>query len=242
MLVFLVALLYSSAGFGGASGYLLVMKLFDVPSNVMSSTALVLNIFVSSISFYSYVRAGYFRPRLLLPFLITSIPAAFIGATFKISEQTYATLLYIVLTYLAIRMVLLPTLTEKPNWTPRAIPLWAGLFSGAIIGFLSGVIGIGGGIFLAPLIMLMQWGNSKETAASAGGFIAVNSISGVIGRFANDTFVLGEFGLLLLVVGILGALIGSGLGAVRFSGAGVRRALGAILTIAVCAYWFDFVK
>ncbi|MBI5840733.1 MAG: sulfite exporter TauE/SafE family protein [Chloroflexi bacterium] len=239
-LVFVIALLYSSAGFGGASGYLVAMNFFDIPANVMSSTALVLNIFVSSISFASYARAGRFRPRLLFPFLITSVPAAFIGGTIKISEQTYTTLLYIVLTYLAIRMVLFPTLTEALNWSPRPVPLWAALLSGAAIGLLSGMLGIGGGIFLSPLIILMQWGDSKQAAASAGGFIAINSISGLTGRFTNGTLTFDEFGFSLLAVGLLGALIGSQLGAMKFSGAGVRRALGAILTIAVGTYWFNF--
>ncbi len=239
LLVLIVAALYSSAGFGGASGYLIAMNFFGIPANVMSSTALVLNIFVSSISFTNYARAGYFRSRLLLPFLITSIPAAFIGGTIELSEQIYTTLLYLVLTYLAIRMVLLPTLTEAANWSPRPIPLWAALLSGAGIGLLSGMIGIGGGIFLSPLIILMQWGDSKQAAASAGGFIAINSTSGLIGRFANDTFAMGEFGFPLLVVGLLGALIGSQLGAIKFSGASIRRVLGVILCVAVVTFWLD---
>lgn len=238
LLVFVIAVVYSSAGFGGASGYLLAMNFFDIPANVMSSTALVLNIIVSSISFTNYARAGHFRPRLLLPFLMTSIPAAFIGATVTISEQTYTSLLYVVLTYLAVRMVLLPTLAEKLNWTPRPIPLWAAMLIGAGIGLLSGMLGIGGGIFLSPLILLMQWGDSKHATASAGGFIAINSISGLIGRFTNGTFSLGEFGIPLLVVGLLGALIGSQQGAVKFSGASVRRTLGVILIVAAGTYWF----
>ncbi|MEK6753771.1 MAG: sulfite exporter TauE/SafE family protein [Chloroflexota bacterium] len=242
LLVFMTAVLYSSAGFGGASGYLIAMNIFGIPANIMASAALVLNIFVSSISFTSYARAGHFRPRLLLPFLITSIPAAFIGGTIKLSEQAYTTLLYAVLTYLAIRMALIPTLTEKLNWTPRPIPLWAALLSGAAIGLLSGMIGIGGGIFLSPLIILMQWGDSKQAAASAGGFIAINSISGLIGRFAHGTFSLGEFGIPLLVTGLLGALIGSQMGAVKFSGASVRRVLGTVLFVAVGIYWFNFMK
>ncbi len=242
VLVFIIAVVYSSAGFGGASGYLLAMNFFDIPANVMSSTALVLNIFVSSVSFTSYARAGHFRLHLLVPFLITSIPAAFLGATVKISEQIYATLLYGVLTYLAVRMVLLPTLTEKLNWIARAIPLWAAICSGAVIGLLSGTLGIGGGIFLSPLIILMRWGDSKQAAASAGGFIAINSISGLAGRVANGTFALGEFGIPLLVVGLIGALIGSQMGAVKFSGAGVRRALGTILLIAVGTYWVNYLS
>jgi len=241
LLVFMIAALYSSAGFGGASGYLVAMNFFGIPANIMSSTALVLNIFVSSISFTNYARAGHFRPRLLLPFLITSVPAAFIGGTIKLSEQTYTTLLYIVLTYLAIRMVLFPTLTEALHWISRPVPFWAALLSGAAIGLLSGMIGIGGGIFLSPLIILMQWGDSKQAAASAGGFIAINSISGLVGRFTNGTLAFGEFGFPLLAVGLLGALIGSQLGAIKFSGAGVRRTLGIILTIATGIYWINFI-
>lgn len=241
-LVFIIAVLYSSAGFGGASGYLIAMNFFGIPANVMASTALVLNIFVSSISFTNYARAGHFRPYLLFPFLITSVPAAFFGGYMVISEETYATLLYIVLTYLAIRMIFFPTLTESLDWKTRIISFHFATLAGAFIGLLSGMLGIGGGIFLSPLIILAQWGNSKQAAASAGGFIAINSTSGLIGRFANNTFAFGEFGFPLLVIGLLGALIGSQLGAIKFSGAGVRRALGAILTIAVGTYWFNFIK
>lgn len=240
LLVFIIAVLYSSAGFGGASGYLLSMSFFDIPANVMSSTALVLNVFVSTISFVNYFRAGHFRPKLLIPFLITSIPAAFLGGTFKLTEQTYSILLYAVLTYLALRMTFFPVISDKPDWTPRPVPLWAALVSGAVIGLLSGMIGIGGGIFLSPLIILMGWGNSKQASTSAGAFIAINSISGLVGRFSKGAFSLGEFGIPLLVVGLIGALIGSQLGAVKFSGAGVRRALGLILTIAVATYWEKF--
>lgn len=240
ILVFLIAALYSSAGFGGASGYLLAMSFFDIPNNVMASTALVLNIVVASVSFTNYARAGHFRLRLLLPFLITSVPAAFLGGTIHLTEQTYTILLYAVLTYLALRMAFFPTLSESPHWSPRPIPLWSALLSGAVIGLLSGMIGIGGGIFLSPLIILLQWGDSKQAAASAGGFIVINSISGLIGRVSSGTFSFGEFGLPLLAFGLLGAFIGSQLGAVKFSSAGVRRALGVILTVAVGIYWSNF--
>ncbi|GAB4457834.1 MAG: sulfite exporter TauE/SafE family protein [Anaerolineales bacterium] len=238
LLVFIVAVLYSSAGFGGASGYLLSMSFFGIPANVMSSTALVMNIFVSTISFINYFRAGHFRPKLLIPFLITSIPAAFLGGTFKLTQQTYTSLLYAVLTYLALRMTLLPVLSDKSDWTPRPVPLWAALTSGAVIGLLSGMIGIGGGIFLSPLIILAGWGSSKQAAASAGAFIAINSLSGLIGRVSNGTFSFGEFGVPLLFIGVIGALIGSRLGAVKLSSANVRRALGVILILAVGTYWF----
>lgn len=239
LLVFIIAALYSSAGFGGASGYLTAMSFFNIPTNVMSSTALVLNIFVSSIAFTNYARAGHLQPRLLVPFLITSVPAAFVGGYMKVSEQTYTTLLYLVLTYLAIRMTLFPTLSEAADWKARPVTLWAALISGALIGLLSGLLGIGGGIFLSPLIILAQWGNSKQAAASAGGFIAINSFSGLIGRFANGTLAVGGFGIPFLVVGLLGALLGSRLGAMKFSSASVRRVLGVVLTMAVGTYWIN---
>ena len=114
LLVFVVAVLYSSAGFGGATGYLLVMSFFGIPPNVMASTALVLNVFVASISFANYMKAGHLRWNLLLPFLVTSIPAAFWGGTMKISEQVYTNLLYLVLTYLAMRMTFFPTAPDSP--------------------------------------------------------------------------------------------------------------------------------
>jgi uncharacterized protein len=240
LLIFFIATLYASAGFGGASGYLTTMSFFEIPVNVMASTALVLNILVSSIAFTNYTRRGHLRPHLLLPFLVTSIPAAFIGGYIHISEQTYSILLYAVLTYLAVRMVFFRTPTESTGWTPRALPLWAALISGAGIGLLSGMVGIGGGIFLSPLILLAQWGNSKQAAASAAGFIAINSMSGLIGRFANGTLLFGTFGLWFLPAGLLGALLGSWLGAGKFSSAGVRRALGVVLSIAVCTYWIKF--
>jgi uncharacterized membrane protein YfcA len=242
LLVFIVAALYSSAGFGGASGYLIVMNLFGVPANIMASTALLLNIIVSSISFANYYKAGHFHSGLLLPFLITSIPAAFLGGRIELSNKIYSVLLYSVLTYLAARMVFFPNLTEALDWAARPIPIWAALASGTGIGLLSGILGIGGGIFLSPLIILMGWGNSKQAAASAGGFIAINSLSGLIARVTNGTFEVGEFGIPLLIVGLFGALIGSQLGAVRFSSSGVRRALGAILSIAVGTFWISFLQ
>ena len=242
LLVFIVAALYSSAGFGGASGYLIVMNLFGVPVTIMASTALLLSIFVSSISFGNSYMAGHFRSGLLIPFLITSIPAAFVGGRIELSNEMYSVLLYSVLTYLAIRMVFFPTITEAPNWVARPISIGAALASGAGIGLLSGILGIGGGIFLSPLIILMGWGNSKQAAASSGAFIAINSLSGLISRVTNGTFEIGDFGIPMLFVGLLGALIGGLLGAVRFSSSGVRRMLGAILSIAVGTFWISFFR
>lgn len=237
ILTFVIAIVYSSAGFGGASGYLLAMSFFGIPIHVMSSTALVLNVVVATISFFNYARTGHFRSQLLFPFLLASVPAAFVGGYIQISQETYMMLLYGVLTYLAVRMILFPTLSEAKDWQPRPLPLWLALLSGATIGLLSGMVGIGGGILLSPLIMLAQWGTSKEAAASAAGFIALNSMSGLTARLVKGTFMVETFGVWLVMTGIAGAVIGGQVGALRFSNAGVRRVLGVILAIAVGSYW-----
>src|SRR5512143_2564291 len=143
----LIAFLYASVGFGGATGYLAVMTLFGIDPQVMASTALMLNVIVAGISFTTYYRAGYLRPALLLPFIITSIPAAFIGGSFRLSDRTYAIILYAVLSFVAIRLLFFSR--KRDDDQPlQPVPLWPALVIGALIGLLSGMVGIGGGIFL----------------------------------------------------------------------------------------------
>ncbi len=237
LLIFVIAATYASAGFGGASGYLLAMSFFNIHPHVMSSTALVLNIFVSTISFVSYFRAGHFRPKLILPFLFTSIPAAFLGGTLRLSDPIYTTFLYAVLTYLALRLTFFPVLSDKSDWIPRPVPLWAALVSGVVIGLLSGIIGIGGGIFLSPLIILAGWGNSRQAAAASSAFIAISSVSGFIGRVSSGTVAFSPDQIPFVMMGVAGSLLGSSIGAVNFSNTVVRRTLGLILVFVVSIYW-----
>ena len=122
----------------------------------------------------------------------------------------------------------------------QAPPFWLALLSGAVIGLLSGMVGIGGGIILSPLIILMRWGTPKQAASTAAGFIFVNSLSGLLGRLLGGNFMFGELGAWLLPVGILGALAGSYLGARRFSGLWTRRVLGVVLLIAVVRFWVEY--
>ena len=121
-------------------------------------------------------------------------------------------------------------------------PVWVGMIAGAIIGLLSGIIGIGGGIFLAPLIVLAGWGTPKQAAASAAAFILINSASGLVGRIAGGNLDLGLLGLALIPVGLLGAFGGSHIGSRYLSSAGMRRVLGIILLIAVSRYWVSFLS
>jgi uncharacterized membrane protein YfcA len=242
VIVPVIAFLYSSVGFGGASGYLAVMSVFIIPTSVMSSTALTLNIFASSIAFIAFYRARHFTPRLLWPFLLTSLPAAFIGGYIQISTNLYLVLLYLSLSYICFRMLFYRKSQDGLGDERRGLPTWAGMIAGAVIGLLSGIIGIGGGIFLAPLIVLAGWGTPKQAAASAAVFIFINSISGLIGRIAGGNLDLGLLGLMLIPVGVLGAYCGSQIGSRYLSSTGMHRALGIILLIAVSRYWLSFIN
>ena len=242
LLVPLIAFFYASVGFGGATGYLAAMSFFGIPPQEMASTALVLNILVSSISFSSFYRAGHLRRDLLLPFLVTSVPAAFLGGYFKITDETYSIILYIVLTFVAVRLLFFSTRRDVETETNlnRQLPSTNSLLAliiGLLIGLLSGMVGIGGGIFLSPIIIFARWGTSKHASAVAAAFIALNSISGLLGRVAGGTLIITSFGLSLIPFGLLGALAGSYLGAVRINGLNLRRTLGAIMSFAVSNFW-----
>ena len=240
VLVTAVAFLYASVGFGGASGYLAVMSQFGIDPAIMASTALILNIVVASIAFINYTRAGALRLDLLLPFLLTSVPAAFLGGYFKLQADVYLLLLYAVLTYVMLRMLFARPEPQTGTEDLHPFPLWLALTCGAGIGLLSGMVGIGGGIFLSPLIILARWGTPKQAAATAAGFIVLNSISGLLGRALGGNFVLGAFGVALLPLGIIGALAGSYLGARKFSGLWTRRILGVVLLIAIANFWVGY--
>jgi len=238
VLVFGVAFLYSSVGFGGASGYLAAMSLFVLPVDLMASTALVLNIVVAGVAFFAYWQAGHFAPQLLLPLLLTSVPAAFLGGYIEVQEAVYRTLLYLALGYVGVRMIAFNDLRPRMDGAARRIWPWM-LASGVAIGLISGLLGLGGGIFLSPLIILAGWGTPKQAAATSAGFIVANSISGVLGRVVGGNFVFGLFGMALLPVGLIGGMAGSRLGARHLSGTTLRRVLGVLLLLVVLRYFFS---
>ena len=155
----LLAFLYASVGHGGASGYLALMAIYGVAPPMMKSSALILNVFVSLIAFVQYYRAGYFKWNLFWPFAVTSIPMSFIGATLPITDSMYKKLLAVAL-MIAIGRMLLQAL-EKKEIKPNSIAL--SLLVGAVIGLLSGMLSIGGGIILSPVILLLGWGRVKES-------------------------------------------------------------------------------
>lgn len=226
-----VAFLYSSVGHGGASGYLAILSLFAFAPSRMSTTALLLNLLVAGAAFIAFYRAGHFFPSLTFPFLLASVPAAFLGGLITISPRHYALLLSGVLLFTAIRFLLSkssPTSTPESLRSPRlsiALPLGGG------IGILSGIVGVGGGIFLSPLILLMKWADPKKTAAASACFIWINSLAGLFGRWLRGGIEVGIFAP-FVVAAFLGGLVGSYWGANRFSGFTLRRILGIVLLVA----------
>lgn len=151
----IVAFMYASVGHGGASGYLALMALFSFPPAVMKPTALLLNLFVAAIAFFHYWRAGYFNKKIFLSFAIASIPFAFLGGQLEVDASLYKKILAVLLIFAILRMLNVFG-GQKDNLQP--VKVWQALIIGGAIGFFSGLIGIGGGIILSPVILLMHWG------------------------------------------------------------------------------------
>lgn len=239
ILAFGVAFLYSSVGFGGGSGYLAAMSLFAISTHLIASTALSLNILAASVAFFIYWQSGYFEPSLLWPFLLTSLPASFLGGYVQLPDTLYLIILYAALAYVGLQLLFWQQPTRLEN-VPKRYSWLTVLCSGFLIGLLSGLVGLGGGIFLSPLLVLTGWGTPKQAAASSAGFIVVNSASGLVGRILGGNFAFGLLGATLLPVGFVGALLGSRLGARYLSGPLLRRILGIILLLTVLSYLYQW--
>ncbi len=231
LLLSIVAFLYSSVGHGGASGYLAVMALLGVAPSLMKSSALVMNLAVSMISFIGFYRAGFFRWKLFLPFAITSVPMSLYGATISLPDSLYKKILAVCILLSLVRLFYQFQKTEAKT---QAIPLWAGLSSGAGIGLLSGMLSIGGGIILSPLMLLFRWSTLKETAAVSALFIFVNSIAGLIGSISKGTFQLTSDIGYAVIATVLGGILGSYFGSEKFKIPVLRYLLAVGLVIA-CA-------
>ena len=224
----LIAFLYSSVGHGGASGYLALMTLFDFAQDYMRSTALILNLFVAAIAFYHFWKKGYFNKRLFLYFAVSSIPFSFIGGLITINPTIYHVILGL---FLLFSIFKLAKKSKSKNYLIKKINIFQGLIIGGIIGFFSGLIGIGGGIILSPLIIFMRWGTIKEAAAVSALFIWVNSASGLIGQYSSGLYI--EYDSYKYIIAVLfGGFFGSLLGSSKFRTDALKSLLIIVLVFA----------
>jgi uncharacterized membrane protein YfcA len=228
ILLAVVAFLYSSVGHGGASGYLALMAIFAVPVMVMKPSALLLNLFVSGISFFFYYRKEFFKPKLFYPFAITSVPAAFIGGLIPLENNIYSSVLGVVLILVALRLLGFFNSEEKETVTIN-IPL--ALIIGFGIGLLSGMIGIGGGVILSPILLFLGWAKIKETAAISSLFIFVNSIAGLSGFFVGNKAIPTE-SFYWVPIAVFGGIFGAYYGSSYFSNKVLKYVLATVILMA----------
>ncbi len=227
-LLFLVAFLYSSVGHGGASGYLALMAIFSIAPDVMKPTALLLNLFVSLTSFIQFYRGGHFKWKIFLPLAIASVPMAFLGGLIAVDADVYKKILGLLLVIPIVRFLFfanIPVSELKKSNAGLSVIIGAG------IGFLSGLIGIGGGIILSPVLLLLKWTDQKQTAAISALFIFVNSLSGLAGQltkgiqFSADMYA-------YVAVAFIGGLCGAYFGALKFKQVILKNMLAVVLIVA----------
>lgn len=229
---FLVAMLYASVGFGGGSSYLALLAFFQLTQDELRPMALLCNIIVVSGGLYVFYNQGYLRIKKALPLALLSIPLAFLGGWMKLEEQTFFILLGLTLLIASFIMIVqnAPRIKEVEGSISNH-PLLNGLIGGGI-GFLSGLVGIGGGIFLAPLLHLSGWDKAKVVAATASLFILVNSLAGLLGQWTHGITELNWTLLaVLLIIVFIGGQIGSRWGAINFKPDKVRLVTAVLIAI-----------
>jgi uncharacterized membrane protein YfcA len=228
VIFFLIATLYGAVGLGGGSGYLAAMSLVGVPPEIMRQTALTLNILVASIGTWKYVRAGHFSARLFWPVAAASIPFAFLGGRLSLPGEVYRPVVGAVLFYAAFRLWRSSTRTQSSPQVKKTLPIWIALIAGAAIGMVSGLVGMGGGIFLGPLLLLAGWADTRQAMGITAAFVLVNSLAGLAGRLSSVPELPPSILPWLLVVGI-GGWLGAEYGSKRLNPLVLRRLLAVVL-------------
>jgi uncharacterized membrane protein YfcA len=228
ILLFLVAFLYSSVGHGGASGYLALMALFSFSPEVMKPTALLLNLFVSLVSFFQFYRGKHFNWKIFFPFAIASVPMAYAGGLVTVEADVYKKILGILLLIPIARFLFFSNNKVEELRKPNLI---LSVFIGAVIGFISGLIGIGGGIILSPVLLLLKWTDMKQTAAISALFIFVNSVSGLAGQLQKGIhFSTGMY--VYVAIAFAGGICGAYYGALKLKQNFLKHLLAAVLLVA----------
>ena len=210
ILFFITAILYSSVGFGGGSTYLALLLIWNIPYYIFPVIALLCNIIVVTGNSINYVKAGNHNFKLLLPFLIGSIPLAFFGGTLKIDKEIFEILLFFVLFIAGLLLLINNKSYEDKNIIIKKVNLFFSISIGSVLGFISGIVGIGGGIFLSPILFLLKADRPKNIATTASLFILINSISGILGQLTKETILNEIFSYWSLFLAVLaGGLIGN---------------------------------
>jgi uncharacterized membrane protein YfcA len=228
LLIFIVAFLYAMVGHGGASGYLALMAIFNMTPALMKPTALLLNLFVSLTAFIQFYRNGHFKWKIFLPFALASIPLSFLGGMITLDGNIYKKILGIFLIFPVLRFLIYPNYSDEEL---KENNIFGSIAIGGSIGFVSGLIGIGGGIILSPILLLLRWTNQKQTAAISAMFIFVNSLSGLIGQITKGISLnvsMFEF----VGIAFVGGLLGSWLGAFKFNQQFLKYTLAIVLAFA----------
>lgn len=228
-LLFFIAFLYASVGHGGASGYLALMAIFSFAPEVMKPTALLLNLFVSLTSFIQFYRGKHFLWRIFWPLALASIPLAFLGGMLVIDASIYKKILGF---FLLIPVARFLFFANTPASELKKSNTGLSLLIGAAIGFLSGLIGIGGGIILSPILLFLKWTDQKQTAAISALFIFVNSVSGLAGQFTKGILFNADM-LWYVAIAFAGGLLGAYFGALRFKQSILKIILSLVLLLAV---------
>ena len=229
VLIFAIALLYSTVGHAGASGYIAAMALFGMAPVIMKPTALTLNIVVALIGSIRFYRAGFFSWRTFWPFAVTSIPAAYVGGSLTLPVPVYKSVVGIVLLYSAVRLFWSAGSADSKETS--LVPIWVALIVGAAIGLLSGLTGVGGGIFLSPVLLLMHWATTKETSGVSAAFILVNSIAGLVGQYPAISHVPASL-IYWAPAALVGGWIGTELGTRVLPVSNIRKWLSVVLVLA----------
>lgn len=230
LLIFAIAVLYSSVGQAGASGYIAAMALFGVAPAVMKPSALVLNVLVATVGTIRFCRAGYFSSRAFVPFAIGSVPLAFLGGAVMLPDAIYQRVVGAFLLFVAYRVFVPPKESPEVRQSLGALAFLGAIACGAAVGLLAGLTGVGGGIFLAPILMWMGRHDPREFAGVSSAFILVNSLAAIAGCLSVKANVPSEIGV-WAVAAIAGGLIGSELGIKHLGEVALRRLLAAVLAI-----------
>jgi len=229
-LIFIGAILYSSVGHGGASSYIAIMSLMGTPIASIKPIGLILNIIVSSIASYRFIKNKLFNLKIFIPVVLGSVPAAFMGGYLHLSSEVYKVLVGIILIFAGFQFLfdIFKYFKKKSN---QPVNFVFGLFAGVIIGFLSGLTGTGGGIFLSPLIVFLGWTSVKGASGTAAAFILFNSISGLLGNVSSVSLIPNTIFLYAFSV-IGGVLIGTQLGIKILNEHHMKNILGIVLIVA----------